>query len=213
YQAEQQKTLTSVITRIRESLDLDTIFQTTVTEVRKMLQADRVAVFRFDPQKDWEGEFISEDVVPECNSVITEKVYDYCFAENFAPLYTQGRVNAIADIYQVKFPACYIQILEKFQVRANLVAPLLKEGELWGLLCIHQCTAPRDWEASEIEFTSQIAQQLGVALKQDSYLKQVQMQVVQLAQAMERQKLLAVTIDKIRQSLDIKTIFRSTTQA
>ncbi|MEH2025261.1 GAF domain-containing sensor histidine kinase [Nostoc sp.] len=219
YQAEQQKTLTSVITRIRESLDLDTIFQTTVTEARQMLQADRVAVFRFDPQKNWEGEFISEDVVPECNSVIAEKVYDYCFSENFVPLYTQGRVNAIADIYQEKFPGCYVQILEKFQVRANMVAPLLKKGELWGLLCIHQCTAPRDWQPSEIEFVSQIAQQLGVALKQDTYLKQVQMQVVQLAEAtereksMERQELLAATIDKIRQSLDIKTIFRTTTQA
>ncbi|MEH2231880.1 MAG: GAF domain-containing protein [Nostoc sp.] len=219
YQAEQQKTLTSVITRIRESLDLDTIFQTTVTEARQMLQADRVAVFRFDPQKDWEGEFISEDFVPECNSVMAEKVYDYCFGENFAPLYAQGRVNAIADIYQGKFPGCYVQILEKFQVRANMVAPLLKKGELWGLLCIHQCTAPRYWQPSEIEFTSQIAEQLGVALKQDSYLKQVQMQVVQLAEAterekaMERQELLAATIDKIRQSLDIKTIFRTTTQA
>ncbi|MHC5722344.1 MAG: GAF domain-containing protein, partial [Nostoc sp.] len=90
----------------------------------------------------------------------------------------------------------------------NMVAPLLKKGELWGLLCIHQCTAPRDWQPSEIEFASQIAQQLGVALKQDSYLKQVQMQVVQLAEAtereksMERQELLAATIDKIRQSLD-----------
>ncbi|MEH2202812.1 MAG: GAF domain-containing protein [Nostoc sp.] len=219
YQAEQQKTLTSVITRIRESLDLDTIFQTTVTEARQMLQADRVAVFRFDPQKDWEGEFISEDFVPECNSVMAEKVYDYCFGENFAPLYAQGRVNAIADIYQGKFPSCYVQILEKFQVRANMVAPLLKKGELWGLLCIHQCTAPRYWQPSEIEFASQIAEQLGVALKQDSYLKQVQMQVVQLAEAterekaMERQELLAATIDKIRQSLDIKTIFRTTTQA
>ncbi|MEH1911102.1 GAF domain-containing sensor histidine kinase [Nostoc sp.] len=219
YQAEQQKTLTSVITRIRESLDLDTIFQTTVTEVRQMLQADRVTVVRFDLQKDWEGEFISEDVVPECNSVITEKVYDSCFGENFATLYAQGRVNAIADIYQQNFSGCYIQILEKFQVRANMVAPLLKKGELWGLLCIHQCNAPRDWQPSEIEFASQIAQQLGVALKQDSYLKQVQMQVVQLAEAtereksMERQELLAATIDKIRQSLDIKTIFITTTQS
>ncbi|MBG1240115.1 GAF domain-containing sensor histidine kinase [Nostoc sp. NZL] len=219
YQAEQQKTLTSVITRIRESLDLDTIFQTTVTEARQMLQADRVAVFRFDPQKDWEGEFISEDVVPECNSVIAEKVYDYCFGENFAPLYAQGRVNTIADIYQGKFPGCYVQILEKFQVRANMIAPLLKKGELWGLLCIHQCNTPRYWQPSEIEFASQIAEQLGVALKQDSYLKQVQMQVIQLAEAterekaMERQELLAATIDKIRQSLDIKTIFKTTTQA
>jgi GAF domain-containing protein len=220
YQAEQQKTLTSVITRIRESLDLDTIFQTSVSEVRQLLQADRVGVFRFDSQTDWEGEFIYENVAVGWNSAVAEKVYDHCFGENFASLYAEGRVNAIADIYQRNFPACYIQILERFQVRANLVAPLLKgEGELWGLLCIHQCKAPRNWQASEIEFVSQIAEQLGVALKQDFYLKQVKIQAVQLAQAnerekaMERQELLAATIDKIRQSLDIKTIFRTTTQA
>ncbi|WP_339381820.1 GAF domain-containing sensor histidine kinase [Dendronalium phyllosphericum] len=219
YQAEQQKTLTSVITRIRESLDLDTIFQTTVTEVRQMLQADRVGIFRFNPQKDWEGEFIYEDVALSWTSARAEKVYDHCFSEHFAPLYAQGRVNAIADIYQEKFQACYVQILERFQVRANMVAPLLKKGELWGLLCIHQCDAPRYWQSSEIEFASQIAEQLGVALRQDSYLKQFQMQAVQLAEAterekaMERQELLAATIDKIRQSLDVKTIFRTTTQA
>ena len=219
YQAEQQKTLTSVITRIRESLDLDTIFQTTVTQVRQMLQVDRVAILRFDSQKDWEGEFIYEDVAPRWIAAIAEKVYDYCFSENFALLYAQGRVHAIADIYQEKFQACYIQILERFQVRANMIAPLLKKGELWGLLCIHQCDAPRHWQSSEIEFASQIAEQLGVALRQDSYLKQFQMQAVQLAKAterekaMERQKLLAATIDKIRQSLDIQTIFRTTTHA
>ncbi|WYL92807.1 MAG: GAF domain-containing protein [Gloeotrichia echinulata IR180] len=131
----------------------------------------------------------------------------------------QGRVNIIADIYQANFPACYIEILEKFQVRANLIAPLLKAGELWGLLCIHQCDAPRHWQTSETEFISQIAEQLSVALKQDSYLQQVQNQAVQLAKAterekaMERQKLLSATIDKIRQSLDIKNIFKTTTHA
>ena len=219
YQTEQQKALTGVITRIRESLKLDTIFQTTVVEVRQLLQADRVAIFHFNPKNDWEGEFIYEDVALGFNSAIRDKVYDHCFSENFAPLYRQGRVNAIADIYQHEFKSCYIKILERFQVRANVVAPLLKEGELWGLLCIHQCSRPREWENSEIEFVYQIAEQLGVALKQDIYLQQVQAQAVELAEAkernkgMERQKLLAVTVDKIRQSLDIETIFKATTQA
>ncbi len=219
YQAEQQKALTGVITRIRESLDLETIFQTTVTEVRQLLKVDRVGVFHFDVANDWEGEFIYEDVADGWNSAIANKIYDHCFSETFAPLYRAGRVNAIADIHQEEFKHCYLEILEKFQVRANVVAPLLKEGELWGLLCVHQCSNPRNWEPSEIEFISQLAEQLGIALKQDLYLKQVQMQAVQLAEAnerekaMERQKLLAATVDKIRQSLDIKTIFKTTTQA
>ena len=173
-QAQQQKELTSAIVQIRSSLDLETIFTTTVKEVRQLLKADRVGIFRFDADNNWEGEFIHEDVGQGFSSAIAEKVYDHCFSENFAPLYTQGRVNAIADIYQQDFKDCYVQILERFQVRANIVAPLLKEGELWGLLCIHQCSGPREWEFFEIEFVSQIADELAVAFKHDAYLKQVQ---------------------------------------
>lgn len=173
-QAQQQKELTSAIVQIRQSLDLDTIFKTTVKEVRQLLKADRAGIFRFDTDNNWEGEFIYEDVAEGLSSAVAEKVYDHCFSENFAPLYRQGRVNAIADIYQQDFKHCYVQILERFQVRANIVAPLLKEGQLWGLLCIHECNGPREWEFFEIEFVSQIADQLTVAFKHDAYLKQVQ---------------------------------------
>ncbi|AKG20740.1 GAF domain-containing sensor histidine kinase [Calothrix sp. 336/3] len=219
YQTEQQKALTEIISRIKKSLDLQIIFQTTINEVRQLLNADRVVIFRFDTNTNWEGEFICEDVVYGCESAITEKVYEYCFSENDVNLYLQGSVTAISDIYQNDFQTSYIEILEKFQVRANVVAPLLKNGELWGLLCIHKCHTPRNWLASEIEFVTQIAEQLAMAIQQDLYLKQVQNQAIQLAEAnerekaMERQKLLAETIDKIRKSLDIQTIFKTTTEA
>ncbi len=219
YKAEQQKALTGVITRIRKSWDLGTIFQTTVTELRQLLKVDRVGIFRFDPDHNWEGELIYEDVVQGWVSGLEKKVYDHCFSEDFAPLYQEGRINAIDDIYQHHFQDCYLQVLEQFQVRANLVAPLLRDDQLWGLLCIHHCQDPRHWQDSELEFTRQIAEQLSVALNQDLYYQQVQTQAIKLAEAnereksIERQKLLSVTIDKIRQSLDLKTIFKSTTQA
>ncbi len=218
-QTERQKTLTRVIARIRESLDFNIIFKTTVREVRQLLEADRVGVFRLYPEADWEGEFVAEDVGEGWTSALQVKVHDYCFSENFVSLYQQGRVHAIADIYQTDFKECYVEILKQFQVRSNVVAPLLQGDQLWGLLCIHQCESARHWKPSEIEFVSQIAEQLGVALKQDVYLKQCQNQATQLAEAAERdkamirQRLLAATVDKIRRSLDIDTIFKTTTEA
>jgi GAF domain-containing protein len=218
-QTEQQKTLTGVIARIRESLDFDVIFKTTVTELRQLLQADRVGVFRLNPEDDWEGEFIAEDVAAGLTSAMQIKVHNYCFSEKFVSLYQQGRVHAVNDIDQVDCKECYVEILKQFQVRSNVVAPLLQGDQLWGLLCIHQCESARQWKPSEIEFVSQIAEQLGVALKQDLYVQQCQHQAMQLAEAaerdkaMERQKLLATTVDKIRRSLDIDTIFKTTTEA
>jgi Signal transduction histidine kinase regulating C4-dicarboxylate transport system len=224
-QREQQKALAGVIARIRESLDLETIFKTTAIEVRSLLKADRVGVFQFDPALDWEGEFVSEDVAPQWDSAIATKVYDYCFGQQFAVHYQQGKVQAVADIHNADLSNCHIDILAKFQVRANLIVPLLKQKELWGLLCIHQCSNPRDWSESEIDFTKQIAEYLTVAIQQSEYLKKVQYQAeqqqaltAQLAKATaqeaeaKRQKILAITIDKIRQSLDIQTIFNTASE-
>ncbi|BAZ41970.1 GAF sensor signal transduction histidine kinase [Calothrix sp. NIES-4101] len=218
YQIEQQKALASVIARIRDSLDLPTIFKNTAIEVRNLLKADRVGVFYFDPESDWEGEFVSEDVSPEYDSAMATRIYDHCFGEYFAPQYSNGRINVISDIYSHEYSDCYIKILEKFQVRANVVAPLLKGKELWGLLCIHQCAAPRHWDTSEIEFVQQIAGQLSVAIKQAQYLEQTQLQTAQLVEAAERdraaerQKVVSDTIEKIRRSFDLEEIFQATCQ-
>ncbi|MEH2053520.1 GAF domain-containing sensor histidine kinase [Nostoc sp.] len=216
-QNEQQKALSGVIAHIRESLDIETIFKITVTEVRQLLKSDRVAVFRFYPELAWEGEFIYEDVGTEWGSALAAKLRDHCFSEEFAGLYQQGRIKAIADIYQVNASDCYIKILERFQVRGNITAPLMKGKDLWGLLCIHQCSSPRQWEASEIEFVQLIAEHLGVALQQADYLEQVKLQSGELAQAKARekaaewQKTIAITIEKIRQFLDLESIFHTST--
>ena len=215
YQTEQQQALTAVIARIREPFELESIFRITVSEVRKLLKTDRVVVFRFTPELKWKGGFVYEDVDESWMSILSEELYQYQFIEKFFPLYCQGQVKGIADIYLGNLDENYLNILKRFQVRANIVAPLLQGNEVWGLLCIHQCDAPRRWEAYEIEFVSQIAEQLGVAIKQTEYLEQIQIQSAQLAKATaqeeeaKRQKVLAITIDKIRQSLDIETIFRT----
>ena len=181
----EQKALSHVIAKIRASLDLQTIFKTTAIEVRQLLNADRVGVFRFDPNSGWnDGEFVSEDVLPGFNSAIAVKVHDHCFGDQFAALYQAGRVQVVEDIYAAQLSDCHIQILSQFQVRANLVAPLLKGQELWGLLCIHQCDSPRRWRSDEINFIVQITDQLGVALQQAELLHQTQRQSTELAETL-----------------------------
>ncbi len=204
-QADQQRTLTRVISRIRESLDLETIFQTTAIEVRELLQADRVAVFQFDPLKDWSGEFISEAIDPKYPSALAAKVYDHCFGPQYAAFYEAGRMQIVSDIYEAGLSDCHVQILSQFQVRANLVVPLLKESKLWGLVCVHQCDRSRQWDESEIEFVRQIAENLNVALHHNKLLEDARYQT-------EQQKALTSVIGRIRESLDLTQIFNTTTR-
>jgi PAS domain S-box-containing protein len=217
-QFQQERALSQVIDKIRRTLDLETIFQTTVTEVRQLLQSDRVAIYQFIPETDWvEGEFISEAVLAPFNSALSARVADHCFGENYVAFYQRGRIWSLNNIEAAQISECHTSILSRFQVKANLVAPLLSGEKLWGLLCIHQCSSARHWQESEIEFVSKIATNLGVALQQAELLAQTQArsQELQLALAQveaqkEQQKALAQVIDKIRRTLDLDTIFKTT---
>jgi signal transduction histidine kinase len=184
-QDERQQALLKVISNIRASLTLDTLFRTTATEVRQLLNADRVGVFRFEPESSWnEGEFVSEDVLPGFHSALDAKVHDHCFGEQHAIHYQTGQIQAIADIYNAGLRSCHVDVLRQFQIRANLVVPLLQGNHLWGLLCIHQCSAPREWQPDEIKFVQQIADHLGIAVQQAELLAQTQRQAAELAQAL-----------------------------
>jgi light-regulated signal transduction histidine kinase (bacteriophytochrome) len=187
FQMEQQKTLFRVITRLREPLELEAIFQATAAEVRQLLAVDRVGMFRFHPDSGWnDGEFVSEDVDPAFPSAIAQKIHDHCFGDQFAVHYQIGRVQNVPNIYNAGLSDCHIDILAQFQVKANLVVPLLQGTNLWGLLCIHQCDGPRQWQAIEIEFVQQIANHLGVALYQAELLADLRAEVVERQQAEER---------------------------
>ncbi|MGA1602386.1 MAG: GAF domain-containing protein [Prochlorothrix sp.] len=185
---EQQQTLAGVISKIRESLDLDHIFTTTTQEVRHFLQADRVGVYQFLPNTNWsDGEFVAEHVAHGYRSALQAKVSDSCFGSDHAHRYAEGAVQVVSDIYAENLSDCHRQILEQFQVRANLVVPLTLHQELWGLLCIHQCSRPREWQSWEVEFVQQIASQLGVALHQAELLKTAKAAQI-LADAANRSK-------------------------
>ncbi len=186
-QTEKYQTLAKAIARIRESLDLETLFTDTAKEVRGLLDCDRVGIFRFDPDSGYDdGEFVSEAVIPGYISVLSARVHDHCFGSQYAVHYEKGRIQAVADIYNAGLKDCHIQVLAQFQIRANLVIPLLVGSQLWGLLCIHHCRSPRDWSESDINFVTEVSHHLCVALQHADLLTQTRQQAEQLQHALEQ---------------------------
>ncbi|NJO42606.1 MAG: GAF domain-containing protein [Cyanobacteria bacterium CRU_2_1] len=187
--AEREKLITKTVERIRQSLDLQQVFKTTAREIRNFLNVDRVAVYKFDLESNFnKGAIVAEDIRPGYVSILTSIVEDPCFGERHAALYRKGRIFAIADIQTANVPNCYVDMLAQFQVRGNLVVPLLRGEDLWGLFCIHQCSGARDWQDTEIDFAKHIASQLNTAIQQGEYLEQLQTASQQLAEAAQREK-------------------------
>jgi light-regulated signal transduction histidine kinase (bacteriophytochrome) len=182
----QQDLLFQVVAKIRQSLDLERIFKITTREVRQILGADRVGIYQFDLASQFnDGEIIAEDVLPNFTSALSVKVHDHCFGDRYANLYSQGRVHAMPDIDQAGLSDCYRAVLEQFEIKASLVAPILRGEKLWGLFCIHQCDRPRDWQPTEMQFVSQVASQVSIALEQANLLSRTQSQATAMAQVVE----------------------------
>lgn len=197
--------LAEISKRIRQSLDLSTIFEISTQEIRQSVNADRVGIFKFYPDSNFNtGAFVAESVAEGLASAIAINIQDICFSEKYTVLYQQGRIQAIDDINQAGLAECYRDILQQFQIRANLVVPLLQREQLWGLLCIHQCTAPRQWQESEIEFIRQIAEGLAIAISQANLFNQLQEKLAERnktqAKLTETNARLALSNREIRQT-------------
>ncbi|QFS42572.1 GAF domain-containing protein [Nostoc sphaeroides] len=214
--AEQEQAVFKVIAEIRESLDTDTIFQTTTKEVCQLIKADRVSVYRFN--SNWGGEFVGdfEAASPywsnESELGVNTIWNDTFLQDTQGGRYRNNETFAVDDIYKMGFNQCHIDNLEQFQIHAFVLAPIFVGQKLWGLLATYQHTGPRQWKASEVNFLSQIAGQMGVALQQADLLTQTRQQTLILQQTAEQQRVLFEVVAKVRESLDLDAIFQTTTQ-
>ncbi|MFP5271317.1 GAF domain-containing protein [Coleofasciculus sp.] len=214
-QAERERLIRAIALRIHQSLELEDILHTTVTEVRQFLQTDRVLIYRFNP--DWSGVVAVEAVESQELSVLGQTIYDPCFGEKLAERYRQGSIHFVEDIYTANIQPCYQDFLAGLQVRANLVVPILQGTRLWGLLIAHHCHCPRHWQTVDIDLLQQLATQVAIAIQQSELYQQLSTELTErkqvetaLRQQAERERLISAIACRIRQSLELKEILNTT---
>lgn len=182
-QYQRSQLFAEVTLKIRQSLNVDDILQTAVSEVQKILHADRVLIYRL--WADGTGSGVAEEVLPDWSPVLGHKFPEEVFPTNYRERYRQGRICNIADVTDQKeqVAPCLIEFVQQFQVKAKLVVPILIKSELWGLLIAHQCANPRHWTDFEAELLQQLADQIGIAITQGQLLEQETRQHQELARS------------------------------
>uniref|UniRef100_B8HY11 Methyl-accepting chemotaxis sensory transducer with GAF sensor n=1 Tax=Cyanothece sp. (strain PCC 7425 / ATCC 29141) TaxID=395961 RepID=B8HY11_CYAP4 len=167
--AQRLRDITLLMTKFSTPED---ILKTAVTEIRQVLECDRVLVYQFD--QNWVGTIVEESVAARWPQALHAEIDDPCFRQNWVEAYTKGRVQVTPDIYAAGLTECHLKQLEPFAVRANLVAPMLVEQKLVGLLIAHQCSGPRTWKTAEVDFFTQVATQIGLVLERSLYLQRTE---------------------------------------
>lgn len=186
WQRQWVELFSEVTLKIRQSLQLKEILRATVTEVQRILQADRVLIYQVLP--DGTGKAISEAVLPNYPAILDLEFPEEVFPRDYQQLYTQGRVRAIADVHDPKaeLADCLIEFVDQFAIKSKLIVPILQnlnshqngeahnQNQLWGLLIAHHCDRPRQWLDDELELMQQLADQISIALAQAQLLEHLE---------------------------------------
>ncbi len=173
--------ISEITLKIRQSLQLNEILQTTATELLNLLQADRVLIFRL--LDNGYGKIVVEAIVPDCTSVLQQNITDECFGAEYLNKHSQGRIYTINDIETDEIEPCLVKFMQNFGVRAKLVVPIVLKQQLWGLTIVHQCSKPREWTNFEIEILQQITNQISIAIAQAQLLEDESHQRQELARS------------------------------
>ncbi len=192
--AQRDRLLAETLVRIRSSLNLEEILQTTVTEVRQFLQADRVFISLNNANLGIRT--LAESVDPKYPSVSGWSTNDEAYLKEVRNLLKDNFVRVVEDITQMTVSPKVKAHCQKFQTKASLAVPIMLDDELFGALIANQCSGSRHWQPIEIDLLQQMSEQVAIAIQQSQICQklaelntnlehQVQERTAQLEQKMQ----------------------------
>jgi signal transduction histidine kinase/DNA-binding NarL/FixJ family response regulator len=194
-QQQQQILLARIVVKIGQSVELSEVLKTTVQGCRELLDCDRVAVYKLNP--DLSGTIVAEAVLPQWTSSMGKQIEEGCFDDlttHPVSKYIAGGNFIVSDLDTAPLLPCYVSMLKEFQVRSLVIVPILfrkisplsSDPILWGLLIVHQCRSSRTWVANEIDLVNELSIQMAVAIQQAELVSDLQASLAR-QQAIEQQ--------------------------
>ncbi|MEB3338882.1 MAG: PAS domain S-box protein, partial [Leptolyngbyaceae bacterium] len=122
-QTEREQLVMGIANRIRRSLNLDDILNTTVAEIQQLLQADRVLTYRIpDSGAGW---VTHEALAGGQATLLGQSLAEDTLLNEDYDLYRQGQVRVITDIEQEALAPGSVMTLQQLGVKSKLIVPIL----------------------------------------------------------------------------------------
>ncbi|MCG5057413.1 MAG: diguanylate cyclase [Limnoraphis sp. WC205] len=180
HQLEQNRILSGMTQRIRQSLSLEKILQTTVAEVRQLLKADGVLFYHII--SDHQGNIVANSFTANLAKVFQNLPNDVLIPQKYLSLLEQGIISSIDDINQANLEANIQIFWLLFGITSELIIPIITQdsstgschkNHLWGVLIAYQLNQTRRWEKWEILLLEQLATPIAVAIQQAELYEQL----------------------------------------
>jgi signal transduction histidine kinase len=161
-QASREFLINQLTRSIRQSLDIDIILSTAVTELGKVMGISRCFIRYFAPDGP---EKAFQYQLPSTRRLAGDEVFSEKSVFNLRKdqPYNPFILNDVRDCPPQIAPPGYFETVD---IKSLAIVPILIRDELVGTITLHQCDAYRSWVIEDIELLKALAEHLGVALAQ-----------------------------------------------
>ncbi|PSB11030.1 chemotaxis protein [Pleurocapsa sp. CCALA 161] len=177
---QQSVSIKDITLKLTRAKDWVEILTAVVQGSYQTFKAERVVYYQFDAQaaiRPHPGSTMPSAIaVAECvaqgsraiqNSNLSAELVEEYLAQAYLP-----QIEVINDLGQASLNPAKQEYLESLGVKSCLIAPVMIENQLNGLLMVHQSAHLVPWMNEEIEFLIQIASQIGFAITRLELLEQ-----------------------------------------
>ncbi|MGL4882359.1 MAG: methyl-accepting chemotaxis protein, partial [Waterburya sp.] len=165
--SERLKELTLKLSRVSDSQEL---FQIALREIILALKVERAIVYRLE--KNGVGKIIAESTMGKSPSFLKESNTNLEYLDQLFADHKLDKVQVISNIYLANLEENHLQQLEKYNVKAELIAPFYAGEDCQQLLVVQQCNESRIWQKIEVDFFTQLTSQVVLASERTKVLQQ-----------------------------------------
>lgn len=163
--------LRQITTQIRQVLEPETIFKTTVQQLGKTLKVDRCMIYSYskniEPKMPCVAEYLDNNNVSMSDFVIPIKDNPHTLR-----VITVDKAIISNDVFDDPLTVKAQDICHQYNIKSMLAIRTSYQGKTNGILVLHQCEYQRHWQEDEIELLELVAEAVGIALNQAYLLKQ-----------------------------------------
>lgn len=169
----REKALAQLADAIQRSPSLELVLQIAVQVAQKILEVDRVAIFRCHP--DGSGEFSTDAIGSEIKSLADMPERKLSLARHMIEsIQTEHSVQMVDSIRTSSLSSHIVTLLEQIGISSYTANKIYAGQEVWGILVAFHGIADHSWADSDRTSLSLIATQIGIAISLTNLRQQSQ---------------------------------------
>ncbi len=169
----REKALAQLADAIQRSPSLELVLQVAVQVAQKLLQVDRVAIFRCYP--DGRGEFVTDAIAAGVQSIADMPERQLSLARHMIESTdTEHLTQTVDSIRSSSLSSHIVTLLEQIGISSYAANKIYAGQEVWGTLVAFHGSVYHSWSESDRTSLSLITAQIGIALSLTNLRQQSQ---------------------------------------